>query len=467
MKGILLSSGFKIALLHLWLTQLLFAGYSQTAGPGTTGYDSISTEILSLAVGANGRFGGADSGGVSGVRMDFFDFAAECDTLSSIPGDTRKYMFDASLIIGGVFGGDTILSNAIYGGGVDASSIIYQFTSESGPILDKEIQIWTSGTLTNFDSSIAFRYKFFAPRSTVTYDFGPGKIWYEDRQFITKELKVWSFDGLNHDNITIGEVIDWDIPSDTGVENSGAVDTARNLLYCVGAEYNQDNSVECQDNNLRYGGMAYGYYKRYLSGASSYSWSVLDSVPYGGYHEANARYVTPGWADNQLYVNMKNANYLKAWSHTHPDSQYVNLHSVLTYLFDYDLKAGDTLVFYSIMASVRNANDETPKSTVSRIQELTDKARNFIRYFGCCHNLRGDLNTDGIDGNIVDLNFLVQRIYNQGPLPTCAGEGDVNADGSPSNVVDLSFLVDKIFRGGPPPYSCGEAPCNTSGCHNK
>ena len=305
----------------------------------STSYDTISTEILSLTVGTNGRFGGADSAGVSGVQMDFFDFAAECDTLSSIPGDTRKYIFDASLIIGGVFGGDTILSNSIYGGGVDASSVIYQLTLESGPILDEEIQTWTSGTLTNFDSSLGFRYKFFAPRSTVTYDFGAGKKWYEDQQFITKELKVWSRDGENHDNITIGEVIDWDIPSDSGVENSGAVDTARSLLYCVGAEYNQDGTVECQDNDLRYGGMAYGYYKRYVADTDSLAWFVLDSVPYGGYHEANTRYVTPGWNDNQLYQNMASADALEPWSHSHQDSQYVNLHSVMTYLFGYDLKA--------------------------------------------------------------------------------------------------------------------------------
>ncbi|MGH8015523.1 MAG: hypothetical protein ACREBV_04985, partial [Candidatus Zixiibacteriota bacterium] len=169
--------------------------------PGTFGYDTITTEILSLAVGSNGRFGGADSAGVTGVRMDFFNFAAECDTVDSIFGDTRKYLFDGSLIVGSVFANDTILSNAIYGGGVDASSIIYTLSAASGPILDGEIETWTSGKLTNFDSSLAFRIKYYAPRSTVTYDFGTGKIWYEDQQFITKELKIWSNDSLDHDSL--------------------------------------------------------------------------------------------------------------------------------------------------------------------------------------------------------------------------------------------------------------------------
>lgn len=428
-------------------------------------YDTITTDIISLAVGTDGSFGGGDSTG-GGAQMDFFNFAAECDTVDSIPGNTRKYIFNASIIIGGVFGGDTILSNSIYGGG-DSTNIIYQLTSQSSVVTDKEIQYWSTGTLTNFDSTIAFRYKFYAPQSTVFYDFGVFGQWYTDQQFITKELKVWSLDSADHDGIVIGEIIDWDIPSDSGARNAGKIDTTRNLLYCVGAEFDQDSTVECQDNDLRFGGMAYGYYKRYVADTDSLAWFVLDSVPYGGYHEANARYVDPGWDDNQLYANISAADKLIAWEHEDEDSQYVNLHSVLTYVYDYDLKAGDTLVFYSVMTTVRNADDETPKSTADRIKLLTDKGRNFVRYFGCCHNLRGDINTDGADGNLLDLTLLVQYIYNFGPRPTCDGEGDVNADGAPSNALDLNYLVNYIFRLGPPPYSCGEPPCNTSGCHDE
>lgn len=432
----------------------------------TIQYDTITTEIISLAVGSNGRFGCADSTGMGGVTMDFFYFSPECDTVDSIPGNTRKYIFDGSIFIGGVFGTDTILSNAIYGGGVDASSKIYELSPPTGPILDKEIEHWTSGTLTNFDSSIAFRVKYFAPRTTVTYDFDNGYIWHENRQIITKELKVWSHDGLDHEGITVGEVIDWDIPSDSGVKNSGGVDTLRNLLYCVGAEFNQDDEIECQDNDQRYGGMSFGYFKRYVSDSDTLAWFVLDSIPYGGYHEANARYVAPSWDDNQLYQNVSGANALKPWSHEHADSQYVNLHSVLIYVFDYDLKAGDTLVFYTVMFSVRNAAAESLPSNVVRIQELTEIGQNYVKYFGCCNELRGDLNTDGIDGGLLDMSFLINYAFQSGPAPTCLGEADVNADGYPGNLMDISFLVDYIFRGKRPPYSCGEPPCDFSNCHD-
>ncbi len=432
----------------------------------TINYDTITTGVISLAVAVNGKFGGGDSAGLSGVRMDYFSDTLECDTVDSIPGDTRKYLYDGSVIVGGIFSGDTILSNSVYHSQADSSSIIYQLTDGSAVITDEVFQVWQSGTMTNYDSSIGFVCTYYAPQMTRTWDFGPGKVWQADQQFITRELKVWSLDSLALTGLVIGEVIDWDIPSDSGVRNSGETDSSRNLLYCLGAEFNQDSSVECQDNDLRYGGMSYGYYKHYAADVDSMAWFVLDSVAYGGYHEANARYVDSGWDDNQLYQNMSDTSGLRAWSHVHSDSQEVNLHSVLTYEFQIDINPGDTLVFYSIMATVRNSDQESVQTGSSRIKELIDKGQNFIRYFGCCHNLRGDLNTDGNDADIIDLTFIINYIYRGGPLPTCAGEGDVNADGSPTDVVDLTYLVDYIYRGGPPPYSCGEEPCDTFECHD-
>ena len=72
----------------------------------------------------------------------------------------------------------------------------------------------------------------------------------------------------------------------------------------------------------------------------------------------------------------------------------------------------------------------------------------------CCVGIRGDLNGDGIDANILDLTYAVDRIFRGGPPAACPEEGDVNSDGDPTNILDLTFLVDRIFRGGPLPGSC-------------
>ena len=63
----------------------------------------------------------------------------------------------------------------------------------------------------------------------------------------------------------------------------------------------------------------------------------------------------------------------------------------------------------------------------------------------------GDANGDD-DVNILDLTFLVDRVFRGGPLPDPFLSGDSNCDAD-VNILDLTFMVDYIFRGGPLP-SC-------------
>ncbi len=72
----------------------------------------------------------------------------------------------------------------------------------------------------------------------------------------------------------------------------------------------------------------------------------------------------------------------------------------------------------------------------------------------CCQNIRGDVNGDGNDGNILDLSFLVDRIFRAGPQPPCALEADLNGDGASANITDLTYIIDIIYRGGPPGVGC-------------
>lgn len=73
----------------------------------------------------------------------------------------------------------------------------------------------------------------------------------------------------------------------------------------------------------------------------------------------------------------------------------------------------------------------------------------------CCTGIRGDLNTDGDDANILDLTFLVDFIFRgSGDPGACPEESDINSDGNSSNILDLTYVVDVIFRGGPPPPAC-------------
>lgn len=76
-------------------------------------------------------------------------------------------------------------------------------------------------------------------------------------------------------------------------------------------------------------------------------------------------------------------------------------------------------------------------------------AKRVVVFYPC-----GDMNGDLIALNILDLNFLVNRIFRGGVLFTFSPAADLNGDGGNGNILDLNFAVNRIFRSGLPP-TCG------------
>ena len=74
----------------------------------------------------------------------------------------------------------------------------------------------------------------------------------------------------------------------------------------------------------------------------------------------------------------------------------------------------------------------------------------------CCIGNKGNVNGDINDlVNVLDLTYIIDRLFRGGPPPSCPEEA--NLDNDPENrltVLDLTFLVDRIFRGGPAPGPC-------------
>ncbi|MEK7775683.1 MAG: dockerin type I repeat-containing protein [Candidatus Zixiibacteriota bacterium] len=74
----------------------------------------------------------------------------------------------------------------------------------------------------------------------------------------------------------------------------------------------------------------------------------------------------------------------------------------------------------------------------------------------CCGTdgtqIRGNANMIGAV-NVVDVTFLVDYLFRQGPTPPCKEEANVNGDAS-INVVDLTALVQYLFAGGAGPAMC-------------
>jgi hypothetical protein len=438
-------------------------------------WDTLSTGVISLRVGTNGQFGG---GGIKAVSMDYWysPLQPDCDTIDSVPGNTEVYVYDGSYVVGGVGVGsglatDTNLSNQLYNVGPRTPSSVYQTTTQSANVTTAGImQTWNSGRSVNSDTSLVIAMRWIAPQVTATYGTAANKTWHTDQQFIVRELKIWSADGAAHNDLAIGDIVDWDVPGDSGTAGNNTGDTSttngavpllrRNLLYQRGGEYNQDGAVECQDNDRRFSGSAFGFIRAYWNhdgnNSSAKQWTIRDTVGYGGFVDANAHLSTPLAADH--FANMSVTGY-KKWSHPDPDSQKIDLHSALTCAFNYDLggsqvspaQAVDTVVVYTVYATVRN-----DPSSPARIQQLADRGRNFASYFGCCVGTKGDADGNGTEATLIDLNFAVNKVFRGGLKPTCNGEADFNSDKGVLDVLDVNFMVNKIFRAGPLPKACGE-----------
>ncbi len=73
----------------------------------------------------------------------------------------------------------------------------------------------------------------------------------------------------------------------------------------------------------------------------------------------------------------------------------------------------------------------------------------------CCF-LRGDIDHSGVAPvDIADLVYLVDYMFNQGPVPECFDEGYIDGSGvEPIDIADLVYLVDYMFNGGPEPPPC-------------
>lgn len=63
----------------------------------------------------------------------------------------------------------------------------------------------------------------------------------------------------------------------------------------------------------------------------------------------------------------------------------------------------------------------------------------------------GDIDGNGQFQPIIELNYLVNRIFRGGPPPPNQQAADVNGSGGDANILDLNYMVNFIFRGGAAP----------------
>ena len=413
--------------------------------PPQAAWDTVHTNCLALAVANNGgmgRWGSLDEGG---ANMDYLAYG-DCDTING-----GIYLYDGSPVVLWLDGDDTLHSTAIWGtpyyvpgdpGFRVTDRVETRFCSEINA------DFHHSGTFLTFDSSLGLHKMTVAPQS--------------DCPFIIEYLKVWSYDGEQHDGIVLGEIIDWDVPWDFKEDdpahnvygvNRGFVDPTRQMTYQVGYESAID-TTDCQQNDDRFGGNAFveAFYNGSLQ-PNAYMGAVIDNdqimAPNG---------INPG----ELYQEM-------TYSGIRGTDSVSDLHTVMGFHNNLSLESTDLYEVVTILATVQEGD-------LADLQAAVDagvawyNANGGINIFadddgdgysdlchGCCE-LRGDYNMDGeISG--MDVICVVNYLWGTGIIgPECPGlacleQADVNGDLEVSGM-DVVYLVNYLWNDGPPPPPC-------------
>jgi hypothetical protein len=394
--------------------------------------DGSRAPALALVVSDDGNMGNQ---GVGQVNLDYFNYG-DCDAYDPdieedpYPGDASVYLYDGSPVVCREEGGTPVCEASIFGrswfdggflpGEHSSEDVVPDWLPSAGgsPVGD-----FFTSTFYTGDTAIQIDRCTFAPE-------GPAQ-----PNWMVQFSRFTNLTDSDISGLAIGEVIDWDIPSDSANWNNSGFDASRGLIYQIGSEFDEDD--ECQDNNLRYGGLAV---------AGQFDGAGWSEGAYGMYSMDNSTQIYPfeGLNDDSLWKYMEQNDGFAI-----SDSTDVDLHSVATYQWDYTLEAGSELIVYTCLVTEKEGEVDFLAACDDCLAYLDDLGPPPME---CV--IRGDIDHSGDGPNIADLVYLAGYMFSDGPEPPCMEEADVDGNGVGPNVSDLVYLVTYMFSGGPPPPPC-------------
>ena len=326
------------------------------------------------------------------------------------------YIFDGSPVISRFTGSEYLADNAAFGNNTFRIPTDGNLTV---PAADSNgYELFFSGTFVTNDLTIALEKTWYAPQQQ------------DSCQFVVQCLKLYSWDGGTHDGLAIGEIIDWDIPTESAADNAGGYNSEARLIYQQGL------GSGCQNNENRFGGQA-------LIGTAFGAGCIDTTVqPFGAYTALNSVYLYPsdGLVPQEIYDNMQQSGYSA-------EATVEDQHAVMTFFNNQSIGPNDTLFIYSVLTTVR---DGTTADLATNVKKAGNWLCEHIRpacATGCCVGLTGNVDDDPDDIiDLSDLTALIDYLFISFTPPACMEEA--NIDGDPEGTVDLgdvTGLIDYLF----------------------
>jgi len=399
-------------------------------------WDTVSTGTTRVVASSHGEMGG---NGAGGLNLDFTGFGADCDSSGA-----DVYMYSGGPMLMQVSGADTFMNFAMHQGtSFDAPESFKRDSDLADPadVSGANYEAFFTGTFLNWDSTIALEKTIYAPT-------GGG----DSTNFIIQCMRVFPLDGMTHSNLAIGEMVDWDIPTDSGGNNAFVTVTGKTVYF---QGYDIDpliDSNQCQDNATRMAAQGFlGMYSNSEYNSDNCSntsdfWGV-----YAGRNDSDLFYNTPDSVAERLWRNTLNKTGLNGLAET------TDIHGVMTFVHGVDLAAGDTLTFYSVFTSVQDGNVAELEGHLSAACAwYEENLRPGCTVCGCCIGLTGNIDGSPDENpDLGDLTALIDYLFISFTVPTCFAEANVDGDpGGSVDLGDLTALIDYLFISFTPPAPC-------------
>ena len=415
-------------------------------------------ECVALSVSNHGEMG-LDESRMGRVNLDYVESGLECGTRNA----DAHYLKSGSAFV--IVADDASGSNALVTSsfGLVDQAAVYSWDpvfalggmTSGTHVSPHDVQYYSTytGRIVNRDTTIAIERTYYAPLSSDPVN--------EVNNFVVALTKVYSADGNAHGHVTVGDIYDWNVPSDSVGRNNSSIGKY-DMLYFVGTD--TMSSTACQSNEQRYAVAVFGGGWDGSQGMTDvclmnetkdyYACSALPQhLMKDTTHYRNGTPLEPAQPNPEVWWEETSVPGVNA---APPELQNTDQGVWLTYRHDHSLGAQDTLVYWVILTTVR-------AGTLTDLENQVQYAGN---WFGrevlgceeedCCHGLVGDANGSGTEvPTIGDISALIDAkfISSQpcGEILPCIAEADVNQSGgcNPTcddvTIGDISRLIDLLF----------------------
>lgn len=249
------------------------------------------------------------------------------------------------------------------------------------------------------------------------------------------QFKAHQPGGRGMDEVYIGFIANWDIPSDVDGWNGSDYDEPANEVYQFGHEADEGDTDEDAPHscpiteNERFGGISV------VNGTPRTTWTAANAPMQEG----------SGFNNDSLFARASASGY-----NIYSPSDTFDLHTGIT--FDKVDMSVDSTYDFTVVLATTNAGIY---GLMSQLELGNAWAYSLLYEPPSCCEVPGDIDHNGTC-NVADVVRLICWIFGTCPPPPCMDEADANADCA-LNIGDGVYLINYIFKGGPAPR-CGCVP---------